>query len=577
MLAALRPRVQDDAVAAEDPETTRGEAWSRRDLLAFMGLGLLAGFGWLTLVGCGAGLLLGIVPGYLAVQRRTLLHGRAERGRPLLVWPWLLVIVGCAGLGLASSWGFAVVLRLTDSATTSLGRDLARALGGLLSAGLFGALTAPLLTLPLALMDPERSRSLREAMLTSSELVAARPVRALGEGALHAMVFAAPVLLTITLHHYLLLVVGAVTTPALAYAVARAYRTRAPAPSPTAGALTLQPRLRVMLAFVALPALAVVVALAIMAARPAPTRPMPVPGSHAEARGYWPSSDLPSWLEPLPTRLPGTSITLRPQVRGLRVTTEDGGGAGSIPTPYGFTVRAAGVPPEDLAALRDGRQVGVYLDAGGGVYAICLDARGVRCDDSTLARLSANVPWPTWFVLLLAVLFFVRFLWRNLPDLLMRSRLRDVRVSGDHRGLRALSGTLRWGEGASVSPGSGVGPRARAVEIEGEVKLDAGDFVVRLPPGFTRALADRRHADEFRDGAKLTLVGAFAQMVAGGFREATIDLPDGHWLVPGDMKAAEARLATKTTLEALVSLALAACALVVAALILGLGLLGLGG
>jgi hypothetical protein len=95
------------------------------------------------------------------------------------------------------------------------------------------------------------------------------------------------------------------------------------------------------------------------------------------------------------------------------------------------------------------------------------------------------------------------------------------------------------------------------------VRLDAGDLVGRLPPGSVRTIVSASNGLE--DGEVVTVVGAFPRLVAGGFRDAGVELDGRYWLVPGALHTAETQLVAKTARETVISFTLAAFGLFVTA------------
>ncbi|NOY93968.1 MAG: hypothetical protein GXP55_22525 [Deltaproteobacteria bacterium] len=519
--------------------------WTRRDVLAVFAWGLLAALGWLMVPVWGVGLLL-LVPAYLGTQRTLALHGRVERLPSMLPMPWLIATLACLGLGAASLLGAALAERLPPE-----GRWLASSLSCLFSAGLFGAVTAPVLTLPLVLMHPRPPLGLRRALAASSAAVASAPLGGLSMGAAHAILFISPALLAVLCSSYGMLALGGLTTPLLAGLVARSHRRELAQRTTSSSTEVGAPSLRLPLGLASQAALLAVAALVVVALVPSSARHRVCPDD--------------ATFVSLPAPLPGTDLTLSPRRDGVLVEAP-GGRVGLIQTPDQVPIDASGWTDDASARLRRGVPASIYLRGASRCYVTCLDARGARCDDSIYARVSAHVGWPQGLVLLCALFFGLRFLWRNVSDLRLRSQLAALRTLGDATGLRALSGTLRWGEGASLQPLGGAGRLLSRVWIEGDVKLDAGDFVVRLPAGSVPFVDP--DPERLRDGAPVTLVGDFAQLVAGGFREASIELPKRHLLVPGALPEAEARLLAKTTREARWSLLGAGLSLVLLAVLL---------
>ncbi len=221
-----------------------------------------------------------------------------------------------------------------------------------------------------------------------------------------------------------------------------------------------------------------------------------------------------------PFALPGSTLVVRPGPEGVRIDAEDGGGTGLVRLPGGADeVRAE--------AFEGGYRV--YGQGPGGRGVVEVDALGVRRDDSFGDRVGARLGAVGAFMA--AGLLFAWGMALLAAVRVQRARvLRDLPATGGAGAERCvLEGRLVLGDGARVRR---AGSR---IVADGPAWVEGGSLRVRLPSEGVRvqgALVQARH------GARVVLVGRFAQHTSAAFREAAAPWPAQARLVFGDRRAA---------------------------------------
>lgn len=248
-----------------------------------------------------------------------------------------------------------------------------------------------------------------------------------------------------------------------------------------------------------------------MATEPAPTEPL----------SLVPSAE--------PVRLGEAGVLVRSAGRGVTVAARDGGGAGFVPADCAevdwISVAQTGTDAYRITAL---------CDLDGTVRVLRIDGRGVRLDDSFADRLGARVGGWLWGLVALSVLLWLLAFggpWRSFQRARFLRSLRRTDELEHAPGVRVLEGRLHAPEGLTLAAG-----RFRTA---GSAQVSGGDLRITLPadgPALGQAV------EALADGAPVAIVGDFAALVGGGFREGPAPWPEDGWLVPGDRRAAAERL-----------------------------------
>jgi len=248
-----------------------------------------------------------------------------------------------------------------------------------------------------------------------------------------------------------------------------------------------------------------------MTAPPVPDEPLrPVPG-----------------VQPIP--IGDGQVLVRSAGSGVTVAARDGGGAGFVSSGCGEVGRVA---------VTEGPE-GVYrvvapCEHAGGTVEMRVDGRGVRLDDSFHDRIGARMG-AVVYTLFTAILILWALSfggpWRAFQRVRYLRSLAGTDRLDQAPGLRALEGTLHASAGVQVAAGR--------FTAEGAAQVSGGPLRVTLP-GEGPALGTQ--TEVLADGASVAVVGHFESLISGGLREGPAPWPSDGLLVPGGRREAAERL-----------------------------------
>lgn len=457
-------------------------------------------------------------------------HGWADESRPPAGQSGLFVLAGLAVVGIAVLLAWGVVLRMGGGSPLQV-------LATLVAGALVGAPLAPLALAPIAAADGENG--MLRPLVRSLELTAhvdPRRLAALGAGA-GALTSAGFVLsgLWFTLAPRLL------ATPLFIVVVlagcADAYVTLAAHDRQTRAA-PLPRRVRSLaLAVASLVLLGVCTTVVVTCIAALTPTPMRVLGHLPPAREL----HEPDFV------LPGTSVHVQRLLDGVSIETPDGGGAGFVRAKLGdFHGRSASYIDDDAAAYGGPQGSIAVLATDGYNWAVTfVDRNGVRLDDSLTDRVLGRFGAVGMASLAIAAML-VFVLVAVFGTALGRARTLGaprLDVAGG-RGRQALEGTLRLGDGATVTPCG-----RRAVRVSGPAWLEAGEIRVRLPEGELAALCTAVEETP-QDGDPLVLISRFRAPLAAGLRDSGAPWPEDGVLVLGALEKASEQLVQRATVVA---------------------------
>lgn len=278
-------------------------------------------------------------------------------------------------------------------------------------------------------------------------------------------------------------------------------------------------------------------------------------------------------------RLPGTSVRVRAEGRGVVVEADDGGGAGAIDADFPTydawifvdqRTRGGEPVPEYRVAVSDGTHWAWTV----------VDDDGVRLDDSladrTLGRLGrvGSAGLAIGALLLLFLTFTVGVELGSARGLQAPALLAGERESG---ALAALEGTLRLGEGSRLlyTPPPAwaalLGADRARLRVEGEAWVEAADGAIRFRlPDAPVPVIGGGEPDDW-GGVHVVLLSRFPSSGVAGPRQASAAWPEDGALTLGSRSDARevltqraVRRAARVALPMLAGFGVAVAALLIA-------------